>query len=108
MTLSFTKGTRVAHDLLYHECHVESESVEALRVTRDSLRLDDGDDVNVKDIKAGVALHVKDIKAGVAELKVTDDDVNSKAEYERFFNMCGEAAKLAASVFCKGSLAKNQ
>ena len=51
-------------------------------MTRDSLRLDDGDDVNVKDIKAGVALHVKDIKAGMAELKVTDDDVNSKAEYE--------------------------
>ena len=65
-------------------------------MTRDGLRLDDGDDVNVKDIKAGVA-----------ELKVTDDDVNSKAEYECFFNMCGEAAKLAASALCKGSLVKN-
>ena len=51
-------------------------------------------------------MNVKVIKAGVAELKVTDDDVNSKAEYKCFFNMCGEAAKLAASVLCKGSLVK--
>lgn len=68
---------------LYHECHVESESVEALHVTIDGLRLDD-DDVSVKDIKAG------------------RDDVNSSAENKCFFNMCGEAAKLAASVLCKG------
>ena len=80
--------------LLYHECGVES--VEALHVTLESLRLDDQNDLpdNIN------------IKAGVAELKVNLDDIAS-GENECFLNMCGEAAKLVSSVLCKGTLVKN-